>query len=28
MWCPMFLINVFNTNDRFSRVKPADKGQT
>jgi hypothetical protein len=26
--CPMLLINVVNTNDRISRVKPADIGQT
>jgi hypothetical protein len=28
VWRPRFLINVISANDRFSRVKPADNGQT
>jgi hypothetical protein len=28
MWRPRFLINVISANDRISRVKPADHGQT
>jgi hypothetical protein len=28
MWRPRFLISVINTNDRISRVKSADSGQT
>jgi hypothetical protein len=28
LWRPRFLINVISANDRVSRVKPADPGQT
>jgi hypothetical protein len=28
LWRPRFLIGVINANDRISRVKPADVGQT
>jgi hypothetical protein len=28
LWRPRFLIGVINANDRISRVKPADTGQT
>jgi hypothetical protein len=28
VWRPRFLITIINANDRISRVKPADPGQT
>jgi hypothetical protein len=28
MWRPKFIISIINANDRISRVKPADIGQT